>query len=100
MYDPSVPCKKCGNKVPASSLKMDLDEQKMICPECIKSKKVRKEIAKEVYRKEETKEAFKEEPRAQKTRQKCGSCGYVFSVNLETKTPKNCPYCNERVLNY
>ena len=48
-YDPSVPCKKCGNKVPASQLKMDIDEGKMICPECIKNKVIHKEIQKEVF---------------------------------------------------
>ena len=53
LYDALVPCKKCGNKVPASSLKLDLDEKKMICQDCIKNKHIHKEIEKEAYHKEE-----------------------------------------------
>ena len=95
MYDALVPCKKCGNKVPASSLKLDLDEKKMICPDCVKSKHIHKEIEKEAYHKEEAKE---EAPKSDKIGHTCTSCGYKFKIDLETKIPKYCPYCNARVL--
>ena len=44
MKDIMVVCKKCGNKAAASSLKLDVDEKLMICPECVKNKKIHKEI--------------------------------------------------------
>ena len=51
MYDAMVPCKGCNNKVPASSLKMDLDIGKMVCPDCVKNKKIHKEIEQEAFHK-------------------------------------------------
>ena len=105
MYDPSVPCKKCGNKVPASQLKLDLDEGKMICAECIKGKRTHKEIQKEAFRKEVqnspwTIKKSDEEAPAAKVGHKCTSCGYIFKINPETKTPRTCPYCGSRVMNF
>ena len=97
MQEVMVYCKKCGNKVPASSLKLDLDEKKMICPDCIKGKKIHKEIEKEAFHKEEVKETAKE---TLKIAHKCTSCGYKFKIDAETKKPKNCPYCNARVLSF
>ncbi|MBS3101458.1 hypothetical protein J4204_04950 [Candidatus Woesearchaeota archaeon] len=96
MQEVMVPCKKCGNKVPSSSLKLDLDEKKMICPDCIKNKHVHKEIEKDVFHKED----IKESPEAQKTKiaHKCTSCGYGFKIDIDAKTPRNCPYCNARVM--
>ncbi len=101
MEDVMVLCRKCGNKSPSSSMKLDVDEKAFICPECIKNKSVRKEINKTVFHKKEddVKEAeprkAKEDP--DKIRHKCSSCGFKFRVNIDTKTPKNCPYCNSRV---
>ena len=97
--DVMVPCKKCGSKVPASSLKLDLDEKKMICPDCVKNKSIHKEIEEEAYHKKEN-EASQKEEKPTKVGHKCHSCGYKFMVNIETKIPKNCPYCNERVTSY
>ena len=103
--DVMVPCKKCGNKVPSSSLKLDLDEKLMICPECIKNKKVHKEIEKEVFHRD-AKEAplqsitKREEKPSSKIDHKCTSCGYKFKIDPETSKPKNCPYCNARVMGY
>jgi len=99
MQDVMVPCKKCGNKVPASSLKLDLDEKLMICPECIKNKKIHKEIKEEVFHKKEEAQSIQEEPKA-KIAHKCTSCGYKFKIDIETKIPKNCPYCNARVMGF
>ena len=106
MFDPTVPCKKCGNKVPASSLKLDLDIGMMICPDCIKGKAVHKEIQKEVFHKDEkqmhaplqsvTKREEKEE--SSRIAHKCTSCGYKFKIDLETRKPKTCPYCNSMVM--
>ena len=98
MQDVLVPCKKCGNKVPTSSLKLDLDEKKMICPDCIKNKGIHKEIEKEVFHKD----APQPQPEEQKTKiaHKCNSCGYKFKIDMETKKPRNCPYCNSRVTSF
>jgi len=96
-------CKKCGNKAPASSMKLDLDEKKMICPECIKNKKLHKEIKEEVFKKDDAKKILpalspKEDEKPVKAGHKCASCGYKFMINTETGKPKNCPYCNARVM--
>ncbi len=92
-----VLCKKCGNKAPVSSMKLDLDEKLMICPDCVKNKKIQKEINEEVFHKKESKE-LEETPT--KVGHKCTSCGYKFMINVETKMPRNCPYCNARVLSF
>lgn len=102
-----VLCKKCGNKSPASSMKLDLDEKKMICPGCIKNKKIHKEIEEEVFNKKDgaKKSALpvispKEEENPAKVGHKCTSCGYKFTINKETGKPKNCPYCNARIMGF
>ena len=112
MYDAMVPCKNCGNKVPASSLKMDLDFGKMVCQDCIKGKKVHKQIEEEALHKRTASQMqnpsstpqmtvmHSEEPKSSKIAHKCTSCGYKFKIDPETKTPKYCPYCNSRVMSY
>ena len=99
MQEVMVPCKCCSNRVPSSSLKMDLDIGKMVCPDCIKNKGIHKEIEKEVFHKEEeqAKPAEENKPRVL---HKCSSCGYKFKIDIETKKPRNCPYCNARVLSF
>ncbi|MBI2660539.1 hypothetical protein HYX07_05230 [Candidatus Woesearchaeota archaeon] len=98
MQEIMVPCKGCSNKVPSSSLKMDLDMGKMVCPDCIKNKGIHKEIEKDVFRKEENKVEQAESP--SKIAHKCTSCGYKFKIDPETRKPRNCPYCNARVLSF
>ena len=95
-----VLCKKCGNKVPASSLKLDLDEKKMICPDCVKNKGIHKEIEKDVFHKDAMLDKSVEEQSQRKISHKCNSCGYKFKIDPETKKPRNCPYCNIRVLSF
>ena len=97
MYDAMVPCKGCNSKVPASSLKMDLDIGKMVCPDCIKNKKIHKEIESEAFHKVESKEIAEQ---TSKIGHKCTSCGYKFKIDPETGKPKNCPYCNSRVMGF
>lgn len=103
MEDIMVLCKKCGNKVPASSLKLDIDEKMVICPDCIKNKKIHKEIAQEVYGKPDAQKSTinkPEEERSAKISHKCSSCSYRFRIDTETKKPRNCPYCNARVMSF
>ena len=112
MYDAMVPCKNCNNKVPASSLKMDLDIGKMVCPDCIKNKKIHKEIEQDALRKKPAAQTQNlssspqitvmrsEEPKSAKIEHKCTSCGYKFRIDPETNKPKNCPYCNARVIGF
>ena len=97
MQDVMVPCKGCSNKVPASSLKMDLDIGKMVCPDCIKNKGIHKEIKKEIFHEKEEKKEIEEEMPS-KIGHKCTSCGYNFKIDHETKKPRNCPYCNSRIM--
>ena len=98
MQDVMAPCRKCGNKVPASSLKLDIDERMVICPDCVKNKKIHKEIKEEIFHKRENKEV--EEEKTSKIGHKCTSCGYKFKIDPETKKPRNCPYCNSRVMGF
>ena len=112
MQDVMVSCKKCGNKAPASSLKLDLDLKMVVCSDCIKNKKIHKEIEDEVFHKENL--SIKplnnqaqvhqsnqiQEPKSSKVGHKCTSCGYKFMINIDPKTPKNCPYCNSRVMSF
>ena len=95
-----VLCKKCGNKVPASSLKLDLDEKKMICPDCVKNKGIHKEIEKDVFHKDVIPDKSADQPSQHKIAHKCTSCGYKFKIDPETKKPRNCPYCNARVMSF
>ena len=99
MQDVMVPCKGCSNKVPASSLKMDLDIGKMVCPDCIKNKGIHKEIKEQVFHNKEENKII-EEQAPSKIAHKCTSCGYKFKIDPETKKPRNCPYCNARVLSF
>jgi len=69
----------------------------MVCPDCIKNKGIHKEIEKEAYHKVEEKQAAEQK---NKIGHKCTSCGYSFKIDLETKIPKYCPYCNARVMGY
>ena len=105
MEDFKVICKKCGNKAPASSMKLDYDEKLTICPDCVKNKKIHKEIQQEVFHKKEDDIAAdfrskSSEERVAKVGHKCTSCGYKFLINAETRTPKNCPYCNTRIMGF
>lgn len=118
--DIKVVCRKCGRKALSSSMKLDLDEKMMICPDCIKSKGVRKEIKETIYEKnkaesKEKEEVYEEEKPTRpvmpvdlnienvakevpkKVGHKCRSCGYTFRINMEKKTPNSCPYCNTKV---
>ena len=97
-----VVCKKCGNKAPASAMKLDYDEKLTICPDCVKNKKIHKQIEEEVFHKKEasTTEKRDDEEISRKIAHKCVSCGYKFKIDPETKTPKYCPYCNARVMSF
>lgn len=103
MEDVMVLCKKCGGKAPSSQMKLDPDVQMFICPECIKSKPVRKEVKSAAQGKDANSQPFeaaakrKIEDTASKVSHKCSSCGFRFRVNVDAKTPKNCPYCNTRI---
>jgi len=112
MYDAIVPCKCCSNKVPASSLKMDLDIGKMVCPDCIKNKRIHKEIEQEALHKTQAAQMQNasstpqitimrpEDQESSKISHKCTSCGFKFKIDSETGKPKNCPYCNARVMGF
>ena len=96
MKDVMVACKKCGNKAPASSMALDIDEGLMVCPNCIKNRSIKKEIEKKIFGKRESSEAAKEETPI-KEQHKCRYCSYKFMVNPETRVPRNCPYCNKAI---
>jgi len=99
MEEIMVVCKKCGNKAPASHMKLDFDLKMIVCPDCIKNKNIHKEIKEEVFHEKEEAQSIQEEPKA-RIAHKCTSCGYKFKINIETKIPRNCPFCNARVLSF
>jgi len=99
--DVMVPCKKCDNKVPSSSLKLDIDLKMVVCPDCIKNKKIHKEIEKDVFHKQEPDaNSTAVDEISSRVSHKCTSCGYKFKIDPETNKPKNCPYCNARVMGF
>lgn len=100
MEDIMVICKKCGNRAPASAMKLDYDEKLTICPDCVKNKSIHKEIEAEVLHKKQDEQEKIEEEMPKKVAHKCNSCNYKFMINPETKVPRNCPYCNARVLSF
>jgi len=86
-------------------MRLDLDEGKMICPECIKGKKLHKEVQQEQHKKESSAFAPNQmnapaEQRPSRIGHKCASCGYKFMIDPETRKPKTCPYCNNRVMSF
>ena len=101
-----VVCRKCGSKAPSSMMKLDVDEKMMICPNCIKTKQVPKKLSEVMsQQKEEHTMTFSRPSRpgvesADKIKQKCKKCQFEFKLNLETKTPKYCPYCNAPVFGF
>ena len=96
MRDVMAVCKKCGNKAPASSMTLDIDEGLMICPNCMKNKSIKNEIGKEIFGKRGSNKAVKEESPS-KVLHKCKYCSYESMVNPETRVPRNCPYCNKAI---
>ena len=101
MADVMVPCKKCGNKMPSSSLKLDIDLRMVVCPDCINNKKIHKEIEKNVFHKQEPDAtSIDVDERSFRVSHKCTSCGYKFKIDSDTGKPRNCPYCNARVMGF
>lgn len=107
MEDIMVICKKCGNKAPVSSMKLDYDEKLTICPDCVKNKKIHRQIEHEVLHKAEgsiltdsRQTNNVQEEKATKIAHKCTSCGYKFKIDPESRVPRNCPYCNDRVMSF
>ena len=96
MKDVMVACKKCGNKAPASSMALDIDERIMVCPNCMKNRSIKKEIEKDIFGKRESGKAAKEESPSKES-YKCKHCSYKFMVNPETRVPRTCPYCNKAI---
>ena len=98
MEDVMVLCKKCGAKSPSSSMKLDIDEGLVICPECVKGKNVQKEVQQKAALKKEMPKAEFEQEKSNKVGHKCSACGFKFRIDVDNKKPKNCPYCNARII--
>lgn len=100
-----VVCRKCGSKAPSSLMKLDVDERLMICPNCVKNKQQPRKLSDMMPTKEEHSMIFSKpskpsgEP-SDKIKQKCKRCQFEFKLNLETKTPRYCPYCNAPVFGF
>jgi len=98
-----VVCRKCQSKAPSSVMKLDVDEKMMICPNCVKSKQAPRKLSETLHEQGPTMQFSRPSgpgtESADKVKQKCKRCQFAFKVNMETKTPKYCPYCNAPVFN-
>ena len=101
-----VVCRKCGSKAPTSQMRLDVDEKLMICQNCVKNKQQPKKLSEVISPKEEHHTMTFSRPSrpgvesTDKIKQKCKRCSFDFKVNIETKTPKYCPYCNAPVFGF
>ncbi|MFH1072460.1 MAG: hypothetical protein V1743_03450, partial [Nanoarchaeota archaeon] len=89
--DVMVKCKKCGKEAPSSKMVLDIDEKKVICPQCVKekqeAKKPQQELKKRVLNRPFAEDfAAREESssaapsQATKTKYACQKCHYRFPV--------------------
>ncbi len=97
-----VVCRKCGGKSPSSVMKLDVDEKLMICPNCVKTKQLPRKLSESPQEVAQATISFSRPSKpgiesGEKIKQKCKRCQFEFKVNLDTKTPKFCPYCNAPV---
>jgi DNA-directed RNA polymerase subunit RPC12/RpoP len=118
-----VKCKKCGRQAPANSFVLDAEDRMMICPNCIKDRRNKVVINKELQEKREEEnrrpagwdaedEYLEKTYRhkvdvaagtrveridSEKVKYSCPHCKYRFVYNTVKKTPATCPYCSSPI---
>ena len=120
--DVKVKCKRCGKEASSQDFVLDYTYRMMVCPNCIRERKtsetVKKELIKEGVVKEpkrpagwDAEDEYLENVYAARARNtvkvekvgddkvkyRCASCKYEFLINIQTKVPKSCPYCDTPV---
>lgn len=119
-----VKCKKCGRTANSNEYVLDPVYRMMVCPMCIKDRRMGEKVRKEVETQRET--AKKEVPKApgwdqedeylarackekankivkvekldhERVKYKCPYCNYVFIYNFIKKSPGRCPFCSSNI---
>ena len=120
--DIQAKCKRCGRMARADEFVLDYVYKVMVCPNCVKERK----IAERKKEHDEKKILIREEEKApgwdkedeylervhmerqamagsaekiddERVRYHCQKCGYNFLYNFIKKTPPKCPYCGREV---
>lgn len=115
--DIKVKCKRCGRSANADEFVLDPDFKMMVCPFCIKDKRMKHEVYVELEKEKEKKNVVDKEDehleRAykaklkqtvkveriddEKVKYKCPKCGYSFIYNPARNIPARCSYCGSDV---
>ena len=123
----SATCRKCGRTAPASSFILDVEYKMMICPQCLKERRTKEQVYKELKEEKETEtqepqkpvgwdkedeyleRAFKQKEKQNKHYQRVGDgkinysclkCKYKFIYDEDNKHPRTCPYCGTEIFVY
>ena len=122
--DIKVKCRNCGRQARPEEFILDPYFKMMVCPLCVKERKNRLRVQKEMQqRKEEKKEEKKLPPGydkedmylekayaakmkdtvkvdkigADKVKYTCPKCNYTFEYDMIRKIPGRCPYCSSDI---
>jgi len=120
--DIKVKCKRCSKEVRPEELTLDYTYKMMVCPNCVKERRNHEQVHKELKDQNIVKEPSKpagwdseddylerahqeklrntvkvEKVSEDKVKYKCVHCKYEFLINIHTKVPKACPYCDTPV---
>jgi DNA-directed RNA polymerase subunit RPC12/RpoP len=118
--DIKVKCRRCSKEVRPEELKLDYSYKMMVCPACVKERQTTQQVRKELKEQglpvnepkrpagwdaedEYLERVYQERERSTVKVQKlddyrvkytCLHCKYGFVFNMQTQTPKSCPYCS------
>jgi DNA-directed RNA polymerase subunit RPC12/RpoP len=114
-------CKRCGKKAPVEQFVLDKDYKMVVCPICVKEKKLKEEakineeakivevtdkpagwdkddeyLEKAHNLREKMRPQF-EKMDSERIRYICQKCRYKFVYNILKESPHMCPYCGTAV---
>lgn len=119
-----VLCKKCGKYANSSDFVLDPVFKLMVCPSCVKDRKMRENIHNELDPRKQKKPAEEQKPEGwdseddylnkaynakmknavqvermegDKVKYTCPKCKYKFTYDTAVKKPNMCPYCSMKV---
>jgi len=123
--DFKVKCKKCGRMSKPEDFVLDAEYRMMVCPYCIKDRRMKADVYKELKEQKGQAQQVKEEKppgwdkedeylekahhakmrstvqvakiSEDKVQYKCPKCQYNFTYNTVKKTPTSCPYCGSDI---
>ncbi len=124
MNEIKVKCKNCGMLVPTNELVLDNVFKMMVCRTCVKDRKMREDVHKELgdkkgiqvieekkpkgwdkdddmldklYREKQKEVVQAEKISDDRVRYTCPKCGYKFQYDILAKKPSKCPYCDSEI---